>query len=1110
MRALQRPPLVAAAGLLLLLATAAYAPPPRIAWDPHPLSGIITPGEPATYSVTLSNTGYLPIPRTSQLEIKVDGAIEPHVIVEQPDFPRVFGSGDQVTFDVTFQFSDEATGPFEGELLLQRRWRWRVLDVWRAEALPVQIEVVASNYPPVADAGSDANDLVGREVRLDGSGSYDPDGDLITFSWSLSDLPPTSVAYLEDSTSPQPSFVPDVPGDYTYELIVSDAEASSAADYVTVTAAAGVADPNADAGRDQTLSLGDTAYLDGSGSSDPNDLLLTFSWTFAELPPDSLLDDADILYRDTATAELTPDVVGTYSLDLTVDNGVATDEDSMDVHVLQADVSPVADAGPDTSVMLGDEATLDGSASYDPDDAPSALSYLWSLVARPEGSTLGSPDIVDADQPIAHFTPDFEGTYVARLNVDDGAAVGGDNTAIVADGTPPTITILSPDDGAVIDSRRPTITVQISDDGSGIDEDSFRLLVNGTDVTSAAVVTDGRATYTPVVGLPGGDNEVTARASDQVGNEGETTHGFTVTVFRAIADCGPISGAPPHTVTYRSRGEFTGGSIVRYRWDRDGNGSYDTNDSVPRDYTYTFNSPGSYNAVLEVLNNFGETATDVCAITVEQEGPTATASASPSNGPVPLEVTLICQGQSPNGSIVLWEWDYDGDGTYDYSSAASGTASHTYESVGEYAGRCRVTDSAGLTGVSGAINTTVRPRPPGSPSVTATASATSGTAPLAVNLNGSVTGGGSIVLYEWDFEGDGTFDYSSAASAAVSHTYQAGGIFAATLRVTDDAGLTSADSIAIDVNVTASLSIPDDTFLPGSGETATVRTTLSGAAPVRLRIHDDTGTAVRTLVNETRAAGTYDDAWDGRDDAGHLARDGAYYAVLEYDIGGRTERIDLTETTGGYRYNPSRNNVGGTFYPYENDPLDIRFTVPSNRGASEILAFVGLYRTDTRVVTLTDREPFGVGTHTIYWDGLLPDGSFAVPPPGDSFLFGIWGYTLPDNAIYLRSAPVISSFAVTPTQHSPARDGSRPVQITFDLDKDADLELSVTNLATGGVVFNGRYAGFTVGTSKVLAWDGLNSDGLLPDKGEYRLALTAIDGSGSTSLTRFMLIRVFY
>jgi PKD repeat protein len=976
----------------------------------------------------------------------------------------------------------------------------------------IKVSIVGQlwNRRPLALAGADVNALLGGETRLDGTGSYDPDGDLITFSWSPFALPSTSGAILDDNTSPRPNITPDVPGDYTYELVVNDGEVSSTPDYVTVSAAEGVAAPNANAGRDQAMSLGETAHLDGSWSSDPNDLPLTFAWTFLDVPPSSLLQDVDILYGDTAKAEFSPDVVGTYRLGLTVGNGVATDADSMDLLVLQVNVPPNADAGPDTVVKLGDEVVLDGSASRDPDSAPAPLTEAWRLVAKPGASALTSADIVDADQSVARLTPDVEGTYVARIQVNDGQSQDGDNTSVFADGASPSLIISSPADGATVDTTTPTINVEFNDAETGVDLDSFQLVINGADVTAATMVKETSASYTPLVNLPGGDNEVTARIEDTAGNLGEDTNAFAVSIFRAVADCGPTVGTAPHTVRYRTRGQFTGGSIVRYRWDRDGNGSYDTSDSIPRDYTYTFDAPGTYNAILEVLNNFGETATDVCTIAVEQEGPIATATASPSNGPVPLEVTLICQGQAPNGAIVLWEWDFDGDGTFDHSSAASGTTSHTYDTVGEFAARCRVTDSAGLTGVSGEINTTVRPRPPGSPSVTATASPTSGAASLAVNLSGSVTGGGAIVLYEWDFDGDGIFDYSSNTSPAVRHIYQAGGIFAATLRVTNDLDLTSLDSIAIAVNVTASLLIPDDTFLPYAGEKAIVRTTLSGDVPARVLIRNKAGINVRTLVDEARAAGTYHDSWDGRNDEGDLLPDGDYYAVLEYEVAGQTARIDLTDTTGGSRYNPSRSRLPSRFSPFENDSLPITFIVPSTSGASEVLAFVGLFNTNTRLVTLADREPFGVGTHSIYWDGLLPDGSFAVPPPGDTFLFGIWGYTLPNNAIYLSSAPRISNFAVQPTLHSPARDGSRPFHITFDLDKDADLELTVVNLATGGVVFTGRFPGFTAGAGKHFEWTGLNSDGQLPDKGEYRLALTAIDGSGGTSLTRYMLLRVFY
>lgn len=72
------------------------------------------------------------------------------------------------------------------------------------------------------------------------------------------------------------------------------------------------------------------------------------------------------------------------------------------------------------------------------------------------------------------------------------------------------------------------------------------------------------------------------------------------------------------------------------------------------------------------------------------------------------------------------------------------------------------------------------------------------------------------------------------------------------------------------------------------------------------------------------------------------------------------------------------------------------------------------------------------------------------------------------------------------------------------------MELKVVNLATGGVVFSDQFPGFFSGTGKTLSWSGLNGEGHLPDKGDYRLALTAIDSSGGRSLTRYMLLRVFY
>ncbi len=75
--------------------------------------------------------------------------------------------------------------------------------------------------PPVAMAGADQNVLTNSTVTLDGSGSFDPNQDPITYAWTL--YPPsTSAAALDDSASPTPRFLADMCGDFQAELKVTD------------------------------------------------------------------------------------------------------------------------------------------------------------------------------------------------------------------------------------------------------------------------------------------------------------------------------------------------------------------------------------------------------------------------------------------------------------------------------------------------------------------------------------------------------------------------------------------------------------------------------------------------------------------------------------------------------------------------------------------------------------------------------------------------------------------------------------------------------------------------------------------------------------------------
>ncbi|NOZ83227.1 MAG: JDVT-CTERM domain-containing protein, partial [Epsilonproteobacteria bacterium] len=93
------------------------------------------------------------------------------------------------------------------------------------------------NTPPVADAGSDQNVQTGSVVTLDGSASYDIDGNPLTYQWSFTSKPAGSSAALTDPTAVKPAFTADINGSYILSLVVNDGTVNSAADSVTITAA---------------------------------------------------------------------------------------------------------------------------------------------------------------------------------------------------------------------------------------------------------------------------------------------------------------------------------------------------------------------------------------------------------------------------------------------------------------------------------------------------------------------------------------------------------------------------------------------------------------------------------------------------------------------------------------------------------------------------------------------------------------------------------------------------------------------------------------------------------------------------------------------------------
>ena len=196
----------------------------------------------------------------------------------------------------------------------------------------VVITVLQINKPPVANAGPDRSYAEGSTVSLDGSLSYDLDGEALSFNWTSLDG-----VVLFDSKSVSPSFIaPQVSVDtkYRFRLVVYDGVAFSAADTVAVTALQVNKKPVAFAGGDQTVNEGVKVTLDGSLSSDPDGNPVTYLWT----APANVTLSSRTVAKPTFTA---PPVHrdSTISISLVVNDGTLnSDADNVVITIKNVDI----------------------------------------------------------------------------------------------------------------------------------------------------------------------------------------------------------------------------------------------------------------------------------------------------------------------------------------------------------------------------------------------------------------------------------------------------------------------------------------------------------------------------------------------------------------------------------------------------------------------------------------------------------------------------------------------------------------------------------------------------------------------------------------------------
>jgi hypothetical protein len=235
-----------------------------------------------------------------------------------------------------------------------------------------QIPLVLAPTPPVADAGENQlipdNDRDEVEiVTLNGSKSYDEDGQIVSYTWQQNG------ATLAAGQSPQVLLEL---GKHIIVLTVRDNHDKQAHDEVIVEIVqAEGSPPVAEAGQPQEVQDSnrdgaEVIRLDGSASSDRDQDITSYEWR----------ENGQLLGR--AMVQEVSLLLGTHVIELLVTDSAgnsATDSVAIIVNPV-ANQLPVAVAGPDRIIADYDQdnreiVQLDGSASYDVDGK--IIEYAW-------------------------------------------------------------------------------------------------------------------------------------------------------------------------------------------------------------------------------------------------------------------------------------------------------------------------------------------------------------------------------------------------------------------------------------------------------------------------------------------------------------------------------------------------------------------------------------------------------------------------------------------------------------------------------------------------------------------------------------------------------------
>ena len=298
---------------------------------------------------------------------------------------------------------------------------------------------------------------------------------------------------------------------------------------------------------------------------------------------------------------------------------------------------------------------------------------------------------------------------------------------------------------------------------------------------------------------------------------------------------GPVAGVEATAfrlgtaVAYSAAGSVDlDGSIESYEWDLDGLAGFEKTTATPT-LTQRYSSPGVITARVRVTDDDGASRIATLAVT-RHYAPSARITPTKTVAVMGEGITFTSASTDADG-IASLEWDLDGDGTFERTGAQANTS---FGTTGPHTVALRATDNLGARSV-GSVTVRVHRAP-------TALIVTQPTTPIVgrpTTLDGSRSSDdGAIAKYEWDLNGDGTFETNTAAVPTATTTFATVGPATVGLRVTDADGATDQSSLTLQVAATPAPTAPVATIdsLASSLRPLGTRLRMSAKGRIALRV----------------------------------------------------------------------------------------------------------------------------------------------------------------------------------------------------------------------------------------------------------------------------------